>query len=177
MRQLVAAIYPAKHRFTFCFPTCFLPWPFPLWLHWLHGLLNLQYSVSLYPDRHSFRCHLFWPVLCWWLTGMDKHGSRVSIYPLLMWCRLSKLMKFHDRRATTSFLVLFIFLASSSESREIFHLHLKMPRRLSAIRLLIKLANCVNAGPHLIIIRHEKWKVVRQASLSCLFPSSPFLPL
>lgn len=104
-------------------------------------------KVSLYSDSQSFRWPLSWPVLCWWLTGMDRHGSRVSIHLLLMLCRLSKLMKFHDRRATASFLVLFIFLASGLESWAIFHLHLKMPRRLSTIHLHRTLANCVSAGP------------------------------
>ena len=36
--------------------------------------------------------------------------------------RLSELMKFYDRRAATSFLVLFIFLASGLECWVIFHL-------------------------------------------------------
>lgn len=80
------------------------------------GSTRANVKVSLYPDRQPFRWPLSWSVLCWWLTGMDRCGSRVSVHLLLMLCRLSKLMKFHDRRATTSFLVLFIFLASGLES-------------------------------------------------------------
>lgn len=97
------------------------------------------------PSQHSLGCPFLFLMQPWWLMGTDRLGSRVSTHSLLMLYSLSELMKFYDRRATTSFLVIFIFLASGSERWVIFHLCLKMPRWVSAICLLRKLANCINA--------------------------------